>query len=108
VFATTPDPPYYAVIFTSMRNGDDPEGYDEMAMSMYALASQQPGFLGVEMVHEGAAGATISYWATEDDVAAWGRHVEHLVAQRLGRERWYDGYELRVARVDRVSSYRRT
>ena len=34
---------YYAVIFTSTLNDDDP-AYDAMAKAMYKLAQQQPGF----------------------------------------------------------------
>ena len=30
-FANTPEPPYYAVVFTSLRNGNDAEGYGEAA-----------------------------------------------------------------------------
>ena len=37
------DNPYYAVIFTSTLNDDDP-AYDAMAKAMYKLAQQQPGF----------------------------------------------------------------
>jgi heme-degrading monooxygenase HmoA len=106
VVASTPDPPYWAVIFTT-RQTPDIEGYDETAAAMEALAAQQPGFLGIESVHDGADGITVSYWATEDDLLSWGRHAEHLVAQRLGRERWYERYELRVARVERTASHPR-
>lgn len=51
LFAQTPKPPYYAVIFTSIRTGGD-QGYGLMAEKMVALASRQPGFLGVESVYE--------------------------------------------------------
>ena len=47
-FANTPEPPYYAVMFTSLRNGADAEGYAEAAERMLELAVQQPGYLGVE------------------------------------------------------------
>jgi heme-degrading monooxygenase HmoA len=103
VIAATPDPPYWAVIFTT-RQTADVDGYAEMAAAMEALAAQQPGYLGIESVHDGADGITVSYWSTEDDLRAWGRHAEHLVAQRLGRQRWYERYELRVGRVERTTS----
>jgi heme-degrading monooxygenase HmoA len=104
--AHTPEPPYYAVIFTSQRTEGD-KGYGAMADRMVALAAQQPGFLGVESVRDAAGlGITVSYWRDEDAIASWQRHAEHLVAQRVGRERWYAGFELRVARVERVRSAR--
>jgi len=46
-----PEPPYYAVIFTSHRTEGD-NGYGEIADLMVKLASQQPGFLGVESARE--------------------------------------------------------
>ena len=49
--AKTPAPPYYAVIFTSYRTEGD-HGYNETAERMIELASQQPGFLGVESARE--------------------------------------------------------
>ena len=101
-FAGTPPPPYYAVIFTS-RRADDGEGYAEMAERMVELARAQPGFLGVESVRGADGfGITVSYWASAEAIASWKANVEHLAAQRLGRERWYERYELRVARVERA------
>ena len=46
--AATPPPPYYAVLFTSVRTSGESDAYNAMAERMVALASEQPGFLGVE------------------------------------------------------------
>ena len=73
-FARLPAPPYYAVIFSSQRTGDDEAGYAEAADRMMRLASQQPGFLG----------------------------AEHAATRAEGRRRWYAHFELRVARVERA------
>ena len=45
--AKTPEPPYYAVIFTNEHTGVN-EGYSSTGDSMMILASKQPGYLGVE------------------------------------------------------------
>ena len=95
-------PPYYAVIFSSRRTDGD-EGYGEAAARMLNLASQQPGYLGVESVREGAVGITISYWESEAAIAGWKANLEHLEAQAGGRARWYSDYEVRVAKVERVT-----
>lgn len=101
-------PPYYAVVFTSVRDVQPGDGYGEMADRMEELARQQPGFLGVESARGAdGLGITVSYWATADDVRAWGRHAEHLLAQRAGRDRWYERYALRVCRVERAHSFSR-
>ena len=101
--ANTPEPPYYAVIFTSLRTeGDD--GYGRMADRMVELAAQQSGFLGVESAREaGGLGITVSYWKDAESIQAWKGHLEHAVAQRLGKEKWYAAYSLRVAKVERAS-----
>lgn len=97
--ANTPDPPYVAVIFSSLRS-EDAGGYAEMSARMLELAAQQPGYLGVESAHDGL-GITVSYWADEASARAWKRQSEHLGAQRLGRERWYSEYRVRIATVTR-------
>jgi len=101
--ATTPEPPYYTVIFTSIRTPADPSGYEAMAERMLELARQQPGFLGVESARGAdGLGITVSYWESEEAIRQWREHTEHLVAQSQGRSEWYARYELRVARVERA------
>jgi heme-degrading monooxygenase HmoA len=98
--ASTPEPPYVAVIFTSVRSDRDEDGYAAMADRMEELGAEQPGFLGIESVRDGL-GITVSYWRTEADALAWKQVAEHVGAQRLGRERWYRDYRVRVAVVRR-------
>ena len=95
--APTPEPPYVAVIFTAVRTGEDDAGYLDADADMEKLAAEQPGYLGIE----GGLGMTVSYWATEDDARAWKAVADHAAVQRLGRERWYAAYKVRVARVER-------
>lgn len=101
-FARLPAPPYYAVIFASRRRAGD-DAYAATAAHMLALAAQQPGFLGVESARDGEGfGLTVSYWESEQSIAAWKHQMDHRAAQQAGRERWYEHYELRVARVERA------
>ena len=101
-FATTPQPPYYAVIFTSQRTDGD-HGYEAMAIAMFELAQRQPGCLGAESARgPDGLGITVSYFADEASIRAWKQEARHLVAQRLGKERWYSHYEMRVAKVERA------
>jgi heme-degrading monooxygenase HmoA len=101
-FAATPEPPYFAVIFTSTRTGGD-NGYAEMAEAMVALASQQPGFLGIESVRgSDGLGITVSYWSSEESIRNWKMNSQHLVAQRRGKGQWYEDFVVRVAKVERA------
>ena len=100
--ANTPEPPYYAVIFTSVRTEGD-RGYGEMAERMVELAAQQPGFLGVETVHGAdGLGITVSYWTSEEAITNWKRNAEHRIAQEAGIQKWYADYRLRIAKVERA------
>lgn len=97
---TTPEPPYVAVIFTSLRTAGD-QGYDVMSKRMNELAAQQPGFLGVESARDDL-GITVSFWADEQSAAAWKQVSEHTIAQERGRNVWYSEYQVRVATVTRA------
>ncbi len=99
MIATTPQAPYYAVIFTSLRTDGD-KGYGDMADRMVNLAAQQPGFLGVESAREGV-GITVSYWQDLASIRAWKANAEHLIAQQTGRSDWYAQYKTRIAKVER-------
>jgi len=100
--AHLPAPPYYAVIFTSRRTTGD-RGYGEMAARMAELAAQQPGFLGLESARGvDGLGITVSYWRDEASILAWKGDREHQQAQRAGRQTWYAGYEVRIAKVERA------
>jgi heme-degrading monooxygenase HmoA len=97
--ARTPTPPYYAVVFTSVRSDADPSGYEETASRMVELAARQPGYLGVESVRDSAGvGITVSYWTNLEAIRAWKAEAEHRLAQ--APPRWYDCYHLRVCRVE--------
>lgn len=97
--ANTPNPPYYTVIFSSIRTEGD-NGYGAMADRMLELAAQQEGFLGVESAREGL-GITVSYWDSIEAIKNWKQNAEHREAQRLGYKAWYSEFKVRIARVER-------
>ena len=100
MFASTPEPPYYAVIFTSQKVNDD--GYADTSRRMMELAQQQPGFLGIESARGGdGVGITVSYWRDLESIAKWKADAEHRIAQQRGRGEWYGGYVTRIAKVER-------
>jgi heme-degrading monooxygenase HmoA len=97
--AETPEPPYTAVVFTSVPSTLQ-EGYAATAAAMADLVVQQPGYLGAESAHD-TIGITVSYWRDEDAARAWKNVAAHLIAQRHGRQSWYADYRVRVATVTR-------
>jgi len=102
IIAQTPEPPYYAAIFTSKRTEGD-RGYSKMADRMVELAKTMPGYLGIESVRDSTGtGITVSYWKTEEDIRTWKENAEHSRAQEAGKSTWYAEYSLRVAKVERA------
>ena len=104
--AQTPEPPYYAAIFSSLRTGTDAEAYGEMATRMFDLAKKQPGYLGVESAASNTGlGITVSYWKSREDIERWKAQADHQLAQRQGREKWYSRYALRIALVESARDF---
>jgi heme-degrading monooxygenase HmoA len=103
---TPPEPPYVAVIFTSVQS-DDTAGYGETAERMEQLASGQPGYLAFESARDPATrlGISVSYWRSEDDARAWKQVAEHRAAQQRGRDRWYERYAIHIATVTRSYTF---
>lgn len=98
MIANTPKPPYYAVIFTSIRTTGD-NGYKEMAQKMEILASKQDGFLGMEAARE-QVGITISYWRDLESIKKWKANMQHLEAQNQGQTQRYKTYKVRIVKVE--------
>ena len=96
--AKTPAPPYYAVIFTSIRDNSD-DGYGEAAEQMLELASRQPGFLGFETARQ-EIGISVSYWSAPEAIKAWKENTTHRLAQDRAKD-WYQAFRVRVCRVER-------
>ena len=99
MFADTPQPPYYAVIFTSTKIDEDKD-YGAMSDRMVELVQQQEGFLGFESAREDL-GITVSYWKDEASILAWKAQLEHQEAQAKGKALWYTNYKIRIAKVER-------
>jgi heme-degrading monooxygenase HmoA len=96
-------PPYYAVIFISTLKQQSDE-YQQAATRMVELAQTMPGFLGYQSARE-ETGITVSFWKDEASIQAWKQQSEHVQTQQLGREQWYAGYEIHIARVERFSKF---
>ena len=104
--AKTPQPPYYAVIFTSVRTEGD-NGYEKMAKEMVEKGFSQPGFLGAESVRDASGiGITVSYWESLDSIEDWKNHVRHREAQKLGYDLWYESFATRICKVEKLGLFK--
>ena len=106
-FANTPKPPYYAAIF-SAQHAAELSGYAEMGEKMLQLATQQPGFLGIENANNpDGFSITVSYWESADAIVSWKANADHAAAQALGKKLWYEHYELRICKVEHAYGFTR-
>ncbi|WJG11223.1 antibiotic biosynthesis monooxygenase [Aliiglaciecola sp. LCG003] len=101
--AQTPQPPYYAVIFTSIL-ANDSEEYAETSEQMLTLASQMDGYLGIDSARQ-EVGISVSYWRDIESIRAWKANTEHQKAQQSGKHNWYKSYQVRIAKVEKHYSF---
>ena len=104
----SPTPPYYAAIFSSVRTAEVDDLYASTAADMFSLAVKQPGFLDAESVEDSARhGITVTYWDSLENIKRWKTNAEHLVVQKMGRDKFYEEYHIRIAKVEREYSWTR-
>lgn len=102
-----PEPPYYAVVFTSLRTPGD-QGYAERSDEMERLAAGMPGFLGLDSVRGADGfGITVSYWRDEESIAGWRDQADHAATRADGRAHWYESFAVHVAKVERAYDFHR-
>jgi heme-degrading monooxygenase HmoA len=90
----------FVVIFRAKVHQTDNE-YTQVAARMRELALGQFGCLEFSAVTEGSDEIALSYWLSEEHIRAWKSHAEHVLAQQLGREHWYESYIVQVAEISR-------
>ncbi len=93
----------YAVIFRSIRNTNYVEMYQEHAEKMERLIKEIKGYLGHQSLRNPITreGLTISYFDSLDSIRTWREHPEHLKTQELGRNFFYESYDVKVVKVER-------
>jgi len=96
--AQTPEPPYYAVIFTTQRTGEGQALYEEMNERLGKMVGGFPGYLGME---SSGTGITISYWESEEAILAWKKEAYHAQAIKKGISTFYSDIMTRVCKVER-------
>ncbi|MDB1125927.1 antibiotic biosynthesis monooxygenase family protein [Vibrio algarum] len=94
----------FAVIFKA-KVGKQDKDYLDMVAVMRELAFSKYGCLDFFAVSEGDQEIAISYWESENDIQRWHSDTQHTVAQKLGREKWYQSYTVEVVEIQRRYSF---
>jgi len=90
----------YAVIFKAEINTLDND-YSEMAKKMRDLAINKYGCSEFTSATEGNQEIAISYWKNQEQIKQWKKDSEHLVAQKMGRTKWYKSYQVQIVEIIR-------
>jgi heme-degrading monooxygenase HmoA len=92
-------------VFRSTLRPEAIEEYESVSERMVGLARAMPGFVDYKtFAADDGERVTVVTFASPAHHRAWRHHPEHLDAQRLGRERFYDSYAIQVCTT--VSEYR--
>jgi len=88
------------VIFRSRKSGIDPDAYNQTAAEMTQLVAAIPGYISHKTFHH-ADGETVTLGEFDslDAVTAWRNHPSHRAAQEMGRQHWYESYELTICDI---------
>lgn len=92
------NPPYYAVIFTSIRTNED-SGYAEIASQVLEEAKKQDGFLGFESARN-EIGISVSYWSSLEAIEKWKANSLHKIAMQKTKD-FYSYFRVRVCLVEK-------
>ena len=90
----------YVVIFRAQIRKLDSQ-YTKTAARMRELALTEFGCVEFQAVTEGDQEIALSYWPDEASIRAWKMHPEHLQAQKMGAELWYESHSVQVAEINR-------
>ena len=96
------------ISFRSRLTPEAGEDYRALDAELEARVHQQPGYVA----HKSYLAAdgerlTLVWFRDQESLRGWKTVPRHLEAQRRGRERWYEFYEMEVAEVVRTSRFRR-
>ncbi|HAS62400.1 MAG TPA: antibiotic biosynthesis monooxygenase [Vibrio sp.] len=94
----------FAVIFRAKAGVQD-DTYIEMVAVMRQLAFDKYHCQDFIAVTEGEQEITISYWNNEEDIRNWHKDSKHVVAQKIGQEKWYQSYTVQVVEIKRQYSF---
>ncbi len=96
------------VLFRSALSSEAGSDYHAMAEEMVERARGMAGFVDVRSyAGEDGERLTVVWWQDEATMAAWREDARHRLAQRLGRERWYERFDLEVAHRVRETRFAR-
>ena len=96
------------VVFRSRLDPSVAEDYETTAARMDELAVKMPGYVAHKtFAADDGERLTLVEFESEEAIAAWRAHPEHVEAQRKGRAKFYSEFRLAVCNVLREQRFTR-
>lgn len=87
---------------SELRRDIDTDAYQVTRARMMELVHEIPGFISYKKyISEDGDTLAIARFASEEALAAWRNHPEHVQAQRRGHDEFYESYRIEVCRTER-------
>jgi heme-degrading monooxygenase HmoA len=100
--------PSQIILFRSKLTDEAGEDYQAMNAELETLVRQNPGFVDVKSYKaEDGERLTVVWWRDEASLTEWRNLMRHREAQSIGRQKWYEYYEIDVATITRSRSFAR-
>ena len=94
----------YAVIFEVEISDGKKDDYLKIASILKEQLVKMDGFISIErfesLVNEGKL-LSLSFWEDEKSLLSWKKNIDHMSAQKEGRESIFKDYRIRIAKVER-------
>jgi heme-degrading monooxygenase HmoA len=94
-------------VFRSRLKPGVGEEYQARVRRMIELAETMPGYIShKDFTADDGERVTIVEFEHEEGQRAWRTNPEHLVAQKLARQKYYTEYRIQVCTLDRESKFK--
>ncbi len=85
-----------------VREDIDQAEYERTFEQMLELVSTMPGFRSIEgFAGEDGSELAVAWFDSDESIAEWKQHPQHLVTQERGRTEFFSAYDITIAEVDR-------
>lgn len=93
----------YVVIFKATVREFD-QAYTETANKLRHKALSAFNCQKFESICSNNNEVALSYWNSLEDIRAWHLDAEHHIAQKLGKEKWYQCFSVEICEIQRYYS----
>lgn len=96
------------ILFRSKLTDQAGDDYRALDDELQVLVRQNPGFVDAKsFTAADGERLTLVWWRDEQSLADWRNLMRHREAQDIGRQKWYQYYDIDVATITRSKRFER-